>query len=259
MNNNRVIGVTGKGGTGKTLLVTLMAKILARKHNRKLLAIDADSAISLPHALGIKVEKTISDIREQLINDPEARDRIAAKHISETIRSILKEDDGINLLVMGRPEGPGCFCRVNDLLKYGIETISKNFQVTIVDCEAGPEQINRRVLQNVDTLVIVTDTSSRSFRTANSIYEIAKAGAVAEHCNIGLVINRIGPDNTAALRSVEQFTGNAIKIFGSIPEDKNITEFESMDKPVIGLPYSSLSVMAAQCILEEMGINFAKI
>ena len=255
MNNSRVIAVTGKGGTGKTLLVTLMAKILAIKYGGKLLAIDADSAISLPHALGIKIEKTISDIRELIINDPEVRDKIAQKHISETIGSILKQDAGINILVMGRPEGPGCFCTVNDLLKYGIETISKNFQVVIVDCEAGPEQINRRVLQNIDTLVIVTDTASRSFRTAYSILKIAEEGAVSVPFNVGLVINRMGTDNNAVMKSIEQFVGKDVKVFGSIPEDKNITKFETIDKPVIGLPDSSPSVIAVYGIIEKMGIE----
>lgn len=249
MDKRRVIAVTGKGGTGKTALVAIMAKILTRNSGLKILVIDADSAISLPQVLGIKAEKTVSDIRKEIIEDPEARRRIAEIHIGEVMKNIAKQEEGIHLLVMGRPEGSGCFCAVNDLLRYGIEALSKDFAVTLIDCEAGPEQINRRVVESVDTLIIITDSSARGARTADSIRQIAQAGGVLSTCDIVLVINRIGGETVTADRIRGQLIG---KIIGCIPEDRNITDYDLMDKPMLQLPDDSPSVLAVEKILKRI-------
>ena len=249
---SRVIAVTGKGGTGKTALVALMVKILGRDNRVKLLAVDADSAISLPQTLGMKADKTVSDIRQEIIENPEARSKLADTHIRTVIGSILKQKEGINLLVMGRPEGPGCFCSINDLLKYGIETLSRDFAVTIVDGEAGPEQINRRVLENVDTLIIVADASIRSMQTANSIRQIAQIGEAAKFAKIGLVINRMTEKKKAIVQAAQQ---TDLKILGYIPEDENITKYDLAGKPILKLPDTSPSVIAVEKILSEIGLG----
>ena len=249
---SRVIAVTGKGGTGKTALVALMVKILGRDNRVKLLAVDADSAISLPQTLGMKADKTVSDIRQEIIENPEARSKLADTHIRTVIGSILKQKEGINLLVMGRPEGPGCFCSINDLLKYGIETLSRDFAVTIVDGEAGPEQINRRVLENVDTLIIVADASIRSMQTANSIRQIAQIGEAAKFAKIGLVINRMTEKKKAIVQAAQQ---TDLKILGYIPEDENITKYDLAGEPILKLPNASPSVIAVEGILREIGLG----
>ena len=248
---SRVIAVTGKGGTGKTALVVLMTKILTRDRDLKILVIDADSAIGLPQALGMHIDKRVSDLRQEVIEDPEARQRIAKTHIRNVIKSIVKQEDGLNLLVMGRPEGAGCFCRVNDLLRYGIESFSKDFEVTLIDCEAGPEQINRRVIESVDTLIILTDTSSRSVQTADSIREIAQAGAISGNSSIGLVINRLENENDVIVKKAQQLN---LQILGHIPEDKNIKEYDLLGKPIFKLPDDSPSVIAAEKIVKELGL-----
>ncbi|MBI4830943.1 MAG: AAA family ATPase [Candidatus Lindowbacteria bacterium] len=250
MTDRRVIAITGKGGTGKTVLATIMARILARDKGLKVLAIDADSAISLPHMLGAKVDKTVSDIREEIIAAPDARKRLLDTHVSATIGSIVKQEAGIHLLVMGRPEGPGCFCAVNDLLRYGIEALSREFEVTIVDGEAGPEQINRRVTESADTLIIVADSSTRSLHTADSIKHIAEARE-QKPSRIGLVINRMRSETKAIMPAAQQM---CTEILGCIPEDKNITEYDSNGYPIFKLPDSSPSVMAVRNILGNMGL-----
>ena len=252
MDEKRVIAVSGKGGTGKTALVAIMAKILTRNRGLKILAIDADSAISLPQVLGITAEKTVSDIRKEIIEDPEARRRIAESHIGEVIKGIAKQGDGIKLLVMGRPEGSGCFCAVNDLLRYGIEGLSKDFAITLIDCEAGPEQINRRVVESVDTLIIISDDSARGARTADSIRQIAEAGGVLNTCTIAVVINRIRGETITTNKIREQLIG---KIIGYIPEDKNISDYDLMDRPLLQLPDDSPSVLAVEKILKRIGLQ----
>ena len=251
-NKGRVIAVTGKGGTGKTALTAIMVKILVRDSRLKMLVIDADSAISLPQTLGVQMEKTVNDVREEIIENPEARSKLADTHIRTVIESIVKQEGGIHLLVMGRPEGPGCYCAINDLLKYGIETLSRDFAVTIIDGEAGPEQINRRVLQNVDTLIIVADTSIRSLQTASSIRHIAQAGEAVRFSQIGLVINRVREKSNAIAQSAQQID---IKILGYIPEDENITKYDLAGKPMLKLPDSSPGVIAIEKILREIGLG----
>jgi len=250
-NKRRVIAVTGKGGTGKTLLVTLLSKILGRYKGLKVLVVDADSATSLPQVLGMKVDKTISDIREEIITIPGARRKLKDTHIRTTIEGVVKKKDGIYLMVMGRPEGPGCFCAINDLLKYGIEILSRDFAVTIVDGEAGPEQINRRVTESADTLIIVVDSSVRSMQTASSIRHVAEVRE-QKFSLIGLVGNRMKKQNSEIIRAAQEMD---IKILGCIPEDENVTEYDSSGNPIINLPDSSPSVIAVEKILNEISLN----
>jgi CO dehydrogenase maturation factor len=249
-----IFGVTGKGGTGKTAIVTIMAKILVQKYRYKILVIDADSAVSLPLTMGIKIDKTVSDIRSDLITDPEMKKKIAQKHIGDAIKEIIVESKGLNLLAMGRPEAAGCFCHVNDLLKYGIETVTKDYQITIIDCEAGPEQINRRVVQDIDHLIIVADMSARSLNTANSIHNIAKSGAIKGTWNVGLVINKLKEtDINTVTRQASEMTG--LNILGCIPEDRRIVEFDLKNKPLLDLPDDSPSIIAMSKVIEQMGFK----
>lgn len=251
-NKRRVIAITGKGGTGKTALAAIMVKILSRDARIKLLAIDADSSISLSTTLGMPVVRTVNDIRQEIIQDPQARSKLAQTNIRTLIRSIVKQQKGIHQLVMGRPEGPGCFCAVNDLLKYGIQTLSRDFTVTIVDGEAGPEQINRRVLENADTLIIVADTSIRSLHTASQIREIAEAGKAVKFANIGLVINRMKEERKTIVQHAQQMHQ---RILGYVPEDENITKYDLIGEPLLKLLNSSPSVIAVEKILEGLGLD----
>jgi len=247
----KVIAITGKGGTGKTMLSALMIRLLGRETGAKVLAIDADSAISLPYALGMNAGKTLSEIRMEIIEDPAARKGVMDRHVRAVIADIVEHGNRFDLLVMGRSEGPGCYCGINDLLRYGIECLSEEFDVTIVDGEAGPEQINRRVLQSIDTLMILTDTSIRGFQTAGVIQRIAGAGAATKLGQKGLVVNRLKESNQVVNERAQKL---GLEMFGSIPEDENITEYELAGKPIIDLPDTSPSVEAVRGILKEIGL-----
>jgi len=245
----RKIAVTGKGGSGKTMLTALMTGLLAREGGRRILAIDADSAVNLPYALGMDVGRTVAQIRRYIIEDPEARAEIEDRSIREVVEEALVPGGGFSLLVMGRPEGPGCYCAINDLLKYGIERLSQQFDVTLIDCEAGPEQVNRRVVNGVDALIIVTDASVRGARVAGSIMEVVSGSAELKPPQTGIVINRFRGDDRLILDSV---SGWGVEVLGRIPEDANVAEYDAAGRPIIGLPDDSPSVVAVAGILKRI-------
>ena len=248
----KVIAITGKGGTGKTMLAALMIRLLSREMGAKVLAIDADSAISLPYALGMNVGKTLSEMRTEIIEDPAARKGLMDRHVQTVITDIVEHGKEFDLLVMGRSEGPGCYCGINDLLRYGIESLSGEFDFTLVDGEAGPEQINRRVLQSIDTLIILTDTSIRGFQTAGVIQSIAGADAASKLGQKGLVVNRLKGSNQLVSESAQRL---GLKVFGYIPEDENIPKYDLAGKPIVDLPDTSPSVEAVRAVLKEIGVG----
>ena len=248
---SRMIAVSGKGGTGKTMLVTIIVKLLARERNLRILAIDADSAMSLPYTLGVKTSKTVGDIRRQIIENPKTRSEIENVHLRTVVSDALAAGEGFHLLAMGRPEGPGCYCSVNELLRYGIERLSKDFDITIIDCEAGPEQINRRVAQGVDWLIIVTDGSVRGVQAASLINTIAEGDEAMRSARVGLVVNRMKKESNAIKEAAQQ---SGIEILGYVPDDENITHFDAAGEPLLKLPDSSPSVVAVEGILSKIAL-----
>lgn len=250
----RSIAVSGKGGTGKTAVTAIMAKILTEgDRRRKILLIDADPAGGLTHALGVPVEMTIGEIREDVIRTARKGDREEKKQIANTldymIMEALAELKSFSFLAMGRPEATGCFCPVNDLLRDAIETLLENFELVLIDGEAGLEQINRQVIRSVDSLLIVTDPSRRGIQTAVSIKGIVETHQLMKSHRMALVMNRVRGTMEAveeAAREVE------LKLAGCIPEDENITRHDSMGKPLLDLPGDSPGVIAVQGILNKL-------
>ncbi len=239
------IAVTGKGGSGKTAITAILTGLLAKEGKQKILAIDADSSVSLSYALGIAVTKTVSQIRRDIIEDPNIRQEVESRHIREAMADIVEEGRGFDLLTMGRPEGPGCFCATNELLRYGIDSLSRQYDITLIDCEAGPEQVNRRVVNGVDFLIIVTDTSKRGMYAAIAIDEVVRREM--QSTRVGLVINKSADGDLAIVQMAAEA---GMEIVGKVPDDGELSEFDSLGKPIIGLPENSPGV---QAITEAMG------
>ena len=171
------------------------------------------------------------------------------------MRSILEKGNGFDLLTMGRPEEPGCFCAVNDLLKYGIDTLTRDYDITIIDGEAGPEQLNRRVLNNIDILLVVADMSARSLETAQSIMKVALSNDNLHVKKAGLVLNRFKDDG----RAETEISGRiGMKVLGSIPEDNNLNEYDRAGKPLLQLPADSPSLAAVRKILQQIVPGFIR-
>ena len=246
------IAITGKGGSGKTMLTALLTKLLAKRGDVKVLAIDADSSVNLPYALGVTADESVSEIRRRALTDPFAKAEMRERPIKETIEEAVKDGAGFRFLVMGRPEGPGCYCSINELMKYGIEGVSKQFDITLIDCEAGPEQVNRRVVKGVDLLIIVTDTSLRGARVAGSIMEVIELDPDIRPGQTGLVINRFkGQDDKLIRENADKWN---LQILGHVPDDENITEYDLTGRPIIELPDTSPSVLAVAEILKRLDL-----
>ncbi len=247
----KTIAITGKGGSGKTTLSAILTGMFAKNGNYKVLSIDADSSINLPYALGVETKKTVAEIKQKIIEDPEERAEIKKRPMQEVLAEALQNGNGFKSLVMGRPEGPGCFCAINNLLKYGIDSLSKKFDITIIDCEAGPEQVNRRVVDHVDVLIIVTDASIRGARVAGSIMEVIQNDKEIRPGNTGMVINRLKKDDNLIREKAAEW---GLEMFGSIPEDDKIAEYDSIGDPIVNLPDSSVS-MAAIKEIHDLVLN----
>ena len=190
MYDTKIIAMCGKGGVGKTSISALMVKLLAKSHNAKILAIDADPAVGLATALGITVKKTVDDIRKDLIariQKGQPEDKLeTARRLDYELFEALESGDGYALLAIGRPEDEGCFCRVNSLLKDIISDLAGKFDIVLIDGEAGIEQINRRVMKTVNHLVLISDTSAKGIGVANTISAVANDKKAVDFKHIGL-------------------------------------------------------------------------
>lgn len=244
------VAVTGKGGSGKTALTAIATGLLARDRSRQILAIDADSAGGLPYALGVHVRKTVAQVRTEVIQDPGARRELESKHVREAIREIVEAGKGFDLLSMGRPEGPGCFCATNDLLKYGIDSLSRQYDITLIDCEAGPEQVNRRVVNGVDLLLIVTDGSARGMHAARSISEVVRRET--DSTRAGVVLNKFKAENTLIKGMAEEF---GLDVLGCVPEDAALAACDALGEPLTDLPDACPGVAAVRELLSRTGVS----
>jgi len=235
-----IIAIAGKGGVGKTIITTLIAKAISTSYTFKLLLIDADP--THPHLS--KMVKLVSEISLEKIRADLIDNTIAKKEdlqsIAETIDfkvyNAIAESKDFSLFSIGQPEGPGCFCPSNTLLRKVIESISSDFDIVLIDCEAGLEQINRMVIKSVDYVIIVTDISLRSVETANSISQSAKK--FTNYRKIGVIINRVKGDIAKITDKLKEYN---LTVITSIPEDEILTEFDLEGKPIIDIPDKSTS------------------
>ncbi len=246
-----IIAVSGKGGTGKTVVASLLVRSLAERDTYDILAIDSDPDSNLPEALGVEVERTIGEIREELL---EKRDSLPpgvswrSRLEYEAMRALV-ETEGFDLLSMGRPEGPGCYCAANHVLREIIDTLAKNYDYVIIDTEAGLEHLSRRTTQNVDTMLVVTDTSKRGITTAARIRELAEELQV-KFRDIYLVINRATEDTEQKLQEYAREIG--LEVIGIVPEDENVRRYDYEGRPLIELPADTPAFSAVREIAKKI-------
>jgi CO dehydrogenase maturation factor len=247
-----IIAVSGKGGTGKTLVSSILVKLLS-KTGKDLLVIDADPDSNMPETLGVDVLKTVGDVREDLKKDigdgniPTGMNKwdILDYKIME---SIIETPD-FDLLIMGRPEGSGCYCAVNNMLRKIIENVSSNYDFIVIDTEAGLEHLSRRTTQSVDTMLVVSDSSRRGLQTASRVGKLAKDLEISFK-NLYLILNRVKSDNKEEL--IEQARDTGIELAGIIYDDKTIAEFDLEGRPLIELSDDSKPVSDVKKILNKI-------
>lgn len=233
-NGTRIIALCGKGGVGKTSISALITRILIDQSDKKVLAIDADPAIGLATALGIDVHKTVDDIRNDLIRQIDGSESVDRQEILSWIDyemlTAIEEHQNLGFLAIGRPEKEGCYCRVNHILKDIIASIASQFDYVVIDGEAGVEQVNRRVMEKVTHLVLVSDASVKGLKVAKTIKEVA--GTAIEYERIGLILNRLRGEGERAKIS---FSAD-LNCLGWIPEDDTIRTFDIEGRSILEAP-----------------------
>ncbi len=228
-----------------------MAKAISQSYDYKMLLIDADP--THPHLcnlVNLSPAKSLEEIRLNSIKNAAKKDKDAqelAENIDFNVYEGLAESKDFCLFSIGQPEGPGCFCPSNTLLRKVIESISKDFDIILIDCEAGLEQINRMVLQSIDILIIITDISLRSVDTANSIRNRAKK--FTHYKKLGVIINKVKGNIDLILNKLKALK---LPLLGQIPEDEEIVKFELEGKPLIDLKEDSLSYIAVKEIIKKI-------
>ncbi len=247
------IAVAGKGGTGKTTLTAMLIRFLLEKYPRKsMLAVDADANANLNETLGLSVEETIGSILEDT-KKPNAVPTGMTKDlfIEYRLNRALVETKHFDLLVMGNPQGPGCYCFPNDLLKRYLEQLSKNYDYLLVDNEAGLEHLSRRLLPKADLFLVTSDATARGVRSAGRVREIVENVKI-EVGRMGLVISRSRGGVSEQLAQEIEKTG--LPLFGEIPYDSQVAQQDLEGKPLLDLPGDSAAVEAANKIFESLGL-----
>jgi len=222
--------VNGKGGTGKTTVSALLIKHLAASKKGSILAIDADPNSNLPEILDVKRPGTIVGVVEDISKH---MDKIPAgvtkeRFIEMRIQDALAEEDDFDLLAMGRPEGPGCYCYINNLLRDMTEKMTKNYDFVIIDNAAGMEHISRRTMRSVDKLVLVSDHSLFGIRSAKRIYDLAKELEIKIR-NAYLVVNKV----TGPLESCQkEIADTTLQLAGTIPYEPELQQLSISAKTI---------------------------
>ena len=249
MRKGLTIAVSGKGGVGKTNFSALLVRSLARRGS--VLALDADPDSNLPQALGINIQGTIGDIREDILNAP-ARSEVAqhkAEHLKMALHELVEETPDFDLAVMGRPEGPGCYCAVNYVLRQVIDSRAESYDFTVIDCEPGLEHLSRRTTRDVDILVVVTDPTKNGILTAKRVQDLARELFV-DFGQVQVVANKITPQTRPLVEKMAQEEG--LEVVGYIPYDPLVAEYDALGKPVWGLPPQSPFSQGVEKIAETI-------
>lgn len=247
-----ILALTGKGGVGKTSLSAIIVKILSENFkDKKILAIDADPAIGLATALGVDVKLTLDDIRTEIIDTVESGDnKTALDLVSESrykIADAIVEKDNFAFLAIGRPESKGCYCRINSYLKNVIEMVSSQFDYIVIDCEAGIEQINRRVIEKVTHLLLVSDASRKGIEVIKSISKVASEAV--EYDKIACIFNRI--EDRSLVENVDM---DGIECIGIINADKQIAQFDAVAKDFMLMDEDTPAVVETKKAMEKFNI-----
>ena len=243
------IALAGKGGTGKTTIAGLLIKYLVSIGKTPILAVDADCNANLNEVLGLKVTDTLGQAREDMKKGQVPSGMTKDVFMSMRLEEAVVEEEGFDLVVMGQPEGAGCYCAANSLLAGFLERLVDNYSYVIMDNEAGMEHISRLTTKNVDVLLIVTDTSRRGVQAGLRIDKLAR------ELNIGvgksyLVINQVKSDLPQAV--LDLIAADGLELAGTVPEDETVYDYDLNGKPTIAIEDTNPAVRAAFAIFDKI-------
>jgi len=242
------IGLAGKGGTGKTTIAGILVKYLVERGKIPVLAVDADSNSNLNEVLGLKVIETLGDAREEMKKGV-ATGLTKDVFMEMKLEQAVIESAGFDLIVMGRPEGKGCYCAANTLLTQYLDRLIDNYRSVVIDNEAGMEHISRVTTNNIDILLIISDASRRGILSASRISTLTDDLGL----NIGrkiFIINQVKDSDRESLKKVAN--KYQLELAGTIPEDSNIRDFDLTGMPIVEIDRESPSFMAAYGIFDNI-------
>ncbi|MFO7783624.1 MAG: AAA family ATPase [Thermodesulfobacteriota bacterium] len=242
------IGLAGKGGTGKTTIAGWLVRYLVSSGKGPVLAVDADSNSNLNEVLGVQVEETLGGAREEMkkgVSTGMTKDVF----IQMKLEQAVVETDEFDLIVMGRPEGSGCYCAANTLLTQYMDRLVDNYPFVVIDNEAGMEHISRLTTNNIDMLLIISDASRRGIMSANRIQELADE----LNLNIGkkaFIVNMVRADQIKDLEDLSREYN--LELEGMLPQDDMVTQADLKGLPTMGLNEKSKAVEAAFEIFDHL-------
>jgi CO dehydrogenase maturation factor len=238
------IAIAGKGGTGKTTIAALLVRLIAEKKLGSVLAVDADPNSNLGEALGVKPRETIGSILDRIAAHP---DKIPSgtpkeRFIEYEVQAAVEEAEGFDLLTMGRPEGPGCYCYVNNVLRNIVGKLLGDYDYIVMDNEAGLEHLSRRTTRSADALVVVSDATPVGLKAAGRIAELVKELEIKTKKEL-LLVNRLG-------REIEQdkLNGLGLEYIGNLPQDPQIEKISLNGASLMDLEKDAQSLISLQNI-----------
>jgi CO dehydrogenase maturation factor len=251
-----VLALAGKGGTGKTTIAGLAVRYIVERKESPVLAVDADSNNCLHEALGVDVHATIGRLREDSLDvirsGTERPGGMSMEQMFDyQVQQSLVESAGFDLIVMGRPEGPGCYCAANHIIRKYTDRLSESYPYVVIDNEAGMEHLSRRTSWMIDRLLIVSDPSSRGIRTAKRIHSLVDELILDVDRRV-LLINRVTDNQGNTLKTIAEESG--MQVAGMIPQDPNIAEFDLKGNPVLRLPDDSPALKAVFGVFDGLQI-----
>ena len=250
------IAVAGKGGVGKTTTCGMLIDYLCKKKNGPVLVVDADANSNLNEVLGVEVETSLGQIREEMaqaeLKGTIPKGMTKADYAEFKFNSALIEDDDFDMLVMGRTQGKGCYCYVNGVLKSQVDKYAKNYSYIVMDNEAGLEHVARGTLPHVDTMLLISDCSRRGVQAVARIAEMVRELEL-KPVQMGLIINRApgGVLDDGVRAEIEK---HGLTLFGVLPQDDAVYRCDCDGEPSAKLPETNAVKVALRGIMKQLGI-----
>lgn len=252
------IAVAGKGGTGKTTLCGMMVDYLVKNGKGPILAVDADANSNLNEVLGVEIESTIGDIREEVnqaemqLKSPIPAGMTKAEFIDYKFQDIITETKDYDMLVMGRTQGEGCYCYVNGMLKTQLQRFAGNYKYIVVDNEAGMEHISRGILPKVDVILLVSDCSRRGIQAVGRIARLVEDLKLRPQI-MGLIVNR-APGGVLPDGVKEEIDLQKLNLIGVVPQDDTVFDYDNEGKPSSKVPEDAPSKVALTEIMNRLDV-----
>ncbi len=245
------IAVAGKGGTGKTSVTSLVVRYLLKNELGTVLAVDADPNSNLAENLGLQVRQTVGRILNEFqgdkLNIPPGMTK--ESYLEYHLNVAITESKGLDLITMGRGEGPECYCYPNVVIRKLIDEWAKNYAFVVMDNEAGMEHLSRRTTQNVDELLLVSDHSVKGLRAVARVRDLVEELKLAI-TRESVIINQVPGQIDPLLRQEMERLG--IVPAAVIPVDEDLKRYDLEQKPLFDLPDTSLAVEAVSELMEKL-------